>query len=247
MAVTENFNRVVKIQVLWLGKLIGCLSVMLAAVTVTAPQDKTSISGNPNGIRIGERLDKSKPSVFLSYAGEEIVDENCSLKKQPSYLLRLRNNTVHAINVDATYSTTSRVGILTLLDGSKAPSLPDGTRVTLCYEAESILTLTSSSTNGEIRTEIPTQREVPQSPVYCRCVWSQQRTRREDDYPGAWIPSGSSMIFAVPKQYLADGLKIFTIFNYDWEFESGKLRPNEPHHQVFFYSTELRSRSAVRP
>jgi hypothetical protein len=212
-------------------------TVIVASVTIILAQNQ-AIAG------FGDRLDKNKPSVFLSYDGEEVVDEDCSLKKEPSYRLRLTNNTARPINVDANYNSDSRTIALTLPNMMKATGLPDRTRVSLCYQAEPILIVASSSNNGELWKDIPKEQQTPELPVYCRCVWSQQRSRRDDDYAGAWIPSGSSVIFTVPKRYLVKGLKIYTIFNYDWEFDGGKLRADEPHHQVFFYSTDLPVKTA---
>lgn len=183
---------------------------------------------NPN-------LDKTKPSVYLSFVATETVDEDCSLKKVSAYRLALHNNTSRPINISANYSATDATK-LRLTDGTLADALPDGKFVTLCYDVESVPSFASKVENGRIQMEIPVRRTPPEVVFYCTCAFEQQRDRR-NDYPGVWIAPGNSVQFAVPQEYLKGDLKIYTLYSYESEFESGKLRANEPHHQVFFYAS----------
>lgn len=49
------------------------------------------------------------------------------------------------------------------------------------------------------------------------------------------LQSGSSLLFAVPREHLADELSIKIQFNYEWE----KTTENNPSHLVFFNSTNI--------
>jgi hypothetical protein len=183
-------------------------------------------------------LDKNRPSVYLSFVSAAAVDEDCSLKKVAAYRLALHNNTSRPINVQATYSANEPTTKLRLLDGSVVDSLPDGKLVRLCYEVETVPSFTSKVENGRIQMEIPVRPAAPEVIFYCTCAFEQQRDRR-NDYQGVWVAPGNTIQFAVPQEYLKGQLKIYTLFNYESEFEGGKLRANEPHHQVYFYASDV--------
>jgi len=183
-------------------------------------------------------VDKNKPSVYLSYVSEAVIEEDCSLKKRSAYRLALHNNTSKPINIPAGYAASAPTVNLRLSNGTNVKGLPEGSFVRLCYEVDSVPTFTSKVEKGRVWTEIPVRPTPPEVIFYCSCAFEQQKERR-DDYEGLWIASGSSVVFAVPKEFLADGLKIYTLYNYEWEFENGKLRNNEPHHQAYFYASDI--------
>ena len=53
------------------------------------------------------------------------------------------------------------------------------------------------------------------------------------------IPSGSSIVFSLPREHLATGLAIYVNYNFEWEVERGRIRSGEPKHRVSFYSYDL--------
>lgn len=219
--------------------LFGILLSLFALIVVTS-EAQTNGSRSSSNTLLNKGIEKDKPSIYLSYVGAGSINENCSLKKQPTYQLKLHNNSPYPININANYNGNFPTTDLKLSDGTKGISLPDGSKVTdICYQAEPILKMDSSYENGKIAIEIPIERSIPAIPITCRCVWSQQRTRRYDAYPGVWIPSGSSIVFDVPQQFLEKDLKIYTLFNFEWEFKDGLIQYDEPHHQVYFYSSDI--------
>ncbi|HEX8737993.1 MAG TPA: hypothetical protein VF721_21855 [Pyrinomonadaceae bacterium] len=176
--------------------------------------------------------DKNKPSVYLSFDSQAVIDEACSSKKRAAYRLALHNNSTKPINVGAHFAASDPTDKITLGDGTIAKALPDKKFVRMCYDVEAVPYYTSKVDNTGIYDEILVRRATPEVTFYCSCAFQQQADRR---YDGVWIAPGKSILFAVPKEYLAEDLKIYTLFNYEFEFEGGKLRYNEPHHQVFFY------------
>jgi hypothetical protein len=60
-----------------------------------------------------------------------------------------------------------------------------------------------------------------------------------DVFSSSWLPSGSSVIFSVPREHLSKGLAIFVRFNYEWEYGSRTFRSDEPEHRAYFRSFDL--------
>ncbi len=198
-----------------------------------------------------KKIDYSKPSVYISFESTVRSREQCSLKdiktwkEQDSYRLRLQNNTSTPINVDSLSGAFDPLSgedmALVKTKGTKGQiydALPKGGKVRLCFQAESMISYESKKEGGSLETEIPVEREVPKLDFFCSCK-SQMSIDRAFNSKGLWIPSGSYVLFDIPQKYLTKDLKIYTLFNYEWEFEKTDLSYNEPHHQVFFYSSNI--------
>jgi hypothetical protein len=142
--------------------------------------------------------------------------------------LRLRNNSPWAIAISADGDfTPATLSKITLPDGGKVFALPNDSQVEVCYEAEVIPTM---SVDEYARVKVPNQPV----PAYS-CKWTAKRASGGN----AWIQPGHSIIFSLPKDFLGRGLKVYTVFNYEWEADHGQLKANEPTHQVYLYSTDL--------
>ncbi len=228
------------LAVVSVGKSLMFGSIFCLLLTVGFYEAQTDKSKPVSNRLLYRAMQEDKPSIYLSYVGVGSIDENCSLKKQNTYQLKLHNNSSYPININANYNVKSPALDLRLSDGTRTFRLLDGSKVSdVCYQAEPILKMESFYANGKLVTEEPVERSTPEIPITCRCVWSQQRTRRDDSYHGVWIPSGSSIIFDVPQQYFENDIKIYTLFNFEWEFENGLLRYNEPNHRVYFDSSDI--------
>lgn len=178
--------------------------------------------------------DRSKPSVYLSF--ERIGKSEPLLTKsayddQDHVFLRLRNNTRSPIAVDANYDVRLiKLVKFVLPDGSAATALPDGAEVKLCHEAVAM---------SLYRLDEYRDIKVPdQSNYLYNCARASGRSGPGDN----WIRPGESVVFGVPKVFLGPNLRIYTLFNYAWETERGYVKLDEPHHQVFYYSTDLINR-----
>lgn len=58
-------------------------------------------------------------------------------------------------------------------------------------------------------------------------------------YGAQKLDSGGSLIFSVPREHLAEGLAVYIIFSYEWEFHEGRPNRQEPEHRVYFTSYDL--------
>jgi hypothetical protein len=213
---------------------LSCIFVFI--VIAVAIMQETALSQS-NSVVI-KKIDANKPSVFISFDSNVTSFEQCSRKEQDSYRLRLYNNTSVPINIDAGYGADEPVIMVKGSNRENYKALPKAAKIRVCYQAESMITYESKAEKGSLTTEIPVEREVPKVDFYCSCK-SQMSADRAFNNKGLWIPSGSYVLFDVPRKYLSKELKIYTLFNYEWEFENTDLSYNEPHHQVFFYSSDI--------
>jgi hypothetical protein len=174
--------------------------------------------------------DKSKPSVYITFerlgGNKPLVKSNEDNSERIS--LRLQNNTSLplAVEADGEYTINTLLSI-TLSDGGKGYALPNGAEVEVCFEAEAMPQMTA-----EDFAKIKVPKQIPS---YYSCKWTVKRRGRGN----VWVLPGNSIVFSVPRDFLAKNLKIYTLFNYEWESENGQMKANEPQHQVFFYSTDL--------
>jgi len=204
-----------------------------------------NISFSQNDAISIKRIDANKPSVYISFDSKVHTIELCTLKKQDSYRLRLNNNTSTPINVDAlsgAFDPLSEEDMpLVKIKGANEQTydaLPKGGKVRLCYQVESMIVYESKKEGSSLYAEIPVERDVPKMDFFCTCK-AQKSKERAFNSKGLWIPAGGYILFDVPQKYLAKDLKIYTLFNYEWEFTKDGLGFNEPHHQVFFYSSDI--------
>ena len=202
----------------------------LFILTVVAFFAQNSYSQEKKANNADFQPDRKKPSVFITFersgGSKPLVTSNEDKSERIS--LRLRNNTSSPIAVDANWEISNFSPLpITLSDGGKGDAVPDGAEVEVCYESEAMPQMTAEEF---FKIQVPKQ-----IPSYYNCRWREQRSGKES----VWIPAGSSIVFSVPREFLAKNLKIYTLFNYESESENGRMNADEPHHQVYFYSTDL--------
>lgn len=194
-----------------------------------------------------KRTPDVKPSVYLSFerqGGRKPLFQ-CKGESQQGIWLRLHNNSSKPIAIAANYIVSEDKTVpLILTNGTQTKGFAESAEIQVCYEAEAIPVTTSRRTYNpksnvvNLEMGVPVEVKVPkQSPSYCSCKWSAERAR---DFQVSWVPAGSSVVFSVPREYLAQHLKIYTHFNYEWEIDRNMyVEINEPYHQVFFHDYEL--------
>jgi hypothetical protein len=65
-------------------------------------------------------------------------------------------------------------------------------------------------------------------------------TDPEGSCPRTFMESGKSVLFSVPREYLAEGLAIKVEFRYEWETDpDGFASDLEPKHFAYFYSSDV--------
>lgn len=200
-----------------------------------------------NKSQTSNHLLNDKPSVYLTYekSGERKSLVTQKYESNQGIWLRLHNNTLKPIAVHANYEV-DRVKTITLLlsNGIKAEGLANDSEVEICYQTEAMpVTITQQTYNPQskdiiITEEVPFEVKVPkQTPSYYSCQWSGLVNRK---FQVSWVASGNSIVFSVPREYLEKNLKIYTLYNYEWEIENstlkspGWVKSGEPNHQVFF-------------
>jgi hypothetical protein len=178
------------------------------------------------------------PSVFLTYDSQVKRDSRCSGEGGEQVILQLHNNTDSYINVNANFNAGLSSNILDetpfkLLDEADAKMLKSGSDVELCYEVEGVYNRRGYQKRKKFT---PPKRE----DVACSCSYISDL--KQIPYPervGYWIKPKEFIKFGVPLKFITKNMKIYTEFNYLWEFEDGELRYNEPRHRVYFYYSDM--------
>lgn len=198
--------------------IVLALTLSLSIVTATGQAIKTCPA------RSGTVLDKSKPTVYLTFEREG--------KRKPVYeglsgeaiWLRLHNNTAWPILIYTEgYYERAMFSTLRICGEVRDEGLRDGREVEPLYVVE------ATDDNAT----------VPKI----------DRGHRILD-PSVWLPSGRSLLFSVPREHLAKFLRVSVGFSYEWEWNrlvNGGLDRDsqEPLHTVSFRSQDLPAR--LRP
>lgn len=177
-------------------------------------------------------IDKTKPSVYLAY-NDAVEDKRENATKQQYVVLQLHNNTTVHINVGANFGVdlapTIENGTFKLPDKSYGTLLKSGSEVELCYDAEGLFVQQGYSIPK--KTKNPDIKDLRNS-----CFYRSNGKTVDAPYSmGYWIRPKDFVRFKVPASLLEENLKVFTEFNYPWEFENGRLIRNEPKHRAYFF------------
>ena len=158
-------------------------------------------------------LDPDLPSAYLRF---EQAGRRSPLRiKDPEegITFRFYNNTTMAV-VMCTYGVHIATVPLTLPNGEYVSGMRNGQQISLCYSVE------EDQGFGMYRT-LKTALTIHL-------------------FSYAWVPSGSSVLFFVPGDYLiGDNWRVSVDFSYDWEMTSRQFCqgcPSRVSHQVSFYS-----------
>ena len=182
------------------------------------------------------RLEKNLPSVYLKYDRTEDRKTRCTGEEGRHVVLQLHNNTNTNIDVGANFTTDLAPEIMEhgkTPEGTPITFLRSTSDVELCYDVESIFT--------QKRYEVPVRKSTPKRKnPYCSCAYRLNGKSIDRLFAvGYWVRSGDFIRFSVPERFLKKYFKVFTTFNYPWEFTSDHLGWNEPQHHVFFYYSDL--------
>lgn len=225
--------------------LIFLIIDLLASCSLTNAQKKID-----NGMTKDFKIDATKPSVFLTF--EKFGETKSKGSNTPTKVtfLKLHNNTIFPIAVDANFDTRFlQSETLTLSDGTAVPTIPDNSLVEVCFDVDVIPYTTSieveiknpdkRAKNG-IVAGMQRKKENPAENDKTTCFWRNAWKSDEfGDGDRIWIKPKQSFIFGVPSNYLEGNLKVSTLFSYEWEFSNGKLNFDEPKHKVYFYGSDV--------
>jgi len=223
-------------------KLFFLFTLILSLFGLTLSFNYTdSKKGLDKGMVKNFKIDATKPSIFLEFENfGEIIRENSNLPVKTVFL-RLHNNTNFPIAVDANFdSKILQSEKLVLSDGNTVKTIPDKSLVDVCFDIDVIPYTTSVEDKGKIISGVQLKKENPAENDKTTCFW--RNAWRGDEFGNGeriWIKPKQSIIFAVPKDYFKENLKVSTLFSYEWEFYDGKLNFDEPKHKVYFYGSDL--------
>lgn len=195
--------------------------------------------------RLGSQLPRkehSRPSVYLSFERAGPREPRSGVEARSGFWLRLHNNTARPIFVYADLDQGATVE-RELSPTHRLLFAKDGAEVRACYDVDAaptrisrVLPIKSSLPKAE--TEVPSRTDAPVSDPRTSCEWGVARNRSARI---PWLAAGESVVFSVPANFLSEGLRVSTMYSYDWEAdEFGYIRNDEPIHLVYFTHSQMR-------
>lgn len=218
------------------------MSKALSALLLLCAMAHTAIAQqNACATKDKVRLSKARPTVFITLESAGKGSPNSaqpttaggsaasatSGKASDSLKLRLHNNTRWAISfsTDILY-LGSKITPFRLCDGRSVLGLKDGTDVKIRYEVE--------AEQGEEMDET-SAGGVAYKPIKV----TAPVIHRSDVSSTSWLPPGRSIVFDVPRDYLARRLLVYVPFKYEWETGEKDSGTNEPQHRVYIRGSGL--------
>lgn len=204
-------------------------AILLSIFPMAAYSQQAQLSANKKKVL----LQDDRPTVYLTFEREGKREPIHPSESSQGIWLRLHNNTKWAINFCTLgLYLPPKVVPIYLADGASVLGLKDSVEVNMCHGVEELRRYeTRVWRKGEVN-----ERE------------SAKRSERQvgydtgDVFSSAWLPSGSSVLFSVPREHLSKNLAVFVRFNYEWEYGKGTVRSNEPEHRAYFRASDLAKR-----
>jgi hypothetical protein len=177
-------------------------------------------------------VSKEKPTVYLTFEKAGPRSAVYAAESDQGVWLRLHNNTKWAINIAtlSTYAVGEKTKLLHLIDGRSVFGLREGVEISPCHGVE-VVDRYESRKMPDGSVHINENVNVPDPPV--------GYNRGGHVSGSAWLSSGHSVIFSVPKEHLAKRLAIFASFRYEWETAERDYGAKEPEHRVYFRAADL--------
>jgi hypothetical protein len=166
----------------------------------------TVFSQNREGTVSAARVEPDKPTVYLSYVCQD----------EKNIQLRMNNNTIWHVYVEADKSYFPTKKPIQLQNGAKVYAIPNNEEIPVFYYAE------------RDQLEDVKRIKIPKLEYHFR-------------NGGGWLSSQDSVLFSVPIEHLRKGLKIYVEFSYEWEMSKSGDTRKEPEHRVYFRGGEIGS------
>ena len=204
--------------------LFGILFLINLAPVITAQRLSS-------GRKLAPRLSRNKPSVYISFLRYGKREPIHTGESNEGVWLRLHNNTRWPLVLLAqgaaghafALAKDEEVGLFVSVEEVPEPAL----RVIRAFEIP--LALPESLREKEVEKQqssmTPVEEQRNCSPPYvdsCHVCSSIK------------LAPGKSFVFSVPREILCKSLKIYIVFNYDWEGTG-----DEPEHRVYYYGSAL--------
>jgi hypothetical protein len=201
-------------------------AILLSVLLMASYSQQAQVAANKETVS----LTNDRPTVYLTFEREGKREPIHPSESNQGIWLRLHNNTKWAIN----FCTLSlyippKVAPVRLSDGRSVLGLNDGVEVSMCHGVEALK-------RYEIQLARKGERKKQES---IKGTDRQVGYDTGDVFSSAWLPSGSSVIFSVPREQLSKSLAVFVRFNYEWEYSNRTFRSDEPEHRVYFRASDL--------
>lgn len=176
-------------------------------------------------------ISNEKPTIYLTYEKIGPRKRIYAEESEQGIWLRLHNNTKWSINI-ATLSLYigEKTNLIRLSDGRNVFGLRDGVEISPRHGVE-VVDRYESRKMPDGSVHIDENVDVPNPPV--------GYNKGGHVSASAWLASGHSIIFSVPREHLAKRLAIFVSFKYEWETAERVDGSNEPEHRVWFRAADL--------
>jgi hypothetical protein len=176
-------------------------------------------------------ISNEQPTIYITFEKIGPRKRIYASESDQGIWLRLHNNTKWSINI-ATLSAYigEKTGLIRLGDGRNVIGLRDGVEISPRHGGE-VVDRYESRKMPDGSVHINENVDVPNSPV--------AYNKGGHVSGSAWLASGHSVIFSVPKEHLAKRLAIFVSFRYEWEVAEQGDENNEPEHRVWFRAADL--------
>ncbi len=232
-------------------KLSFIFALILSLIGLTISFNLTTAQNKTDNSMVKDfKVDITKPSVLLTFEKfGEVASKGSDIPIKVGFL-KLFNNTIFPIAVDANFDTRIlQSETLTLSNGTAVKTIPNNSLVEVCFDVDVIPYTTSiadknknsdKKVKNSIIAGIQLKKENPAENDKTTCFW--RNGWRADEFGNGdriWIKPNQSFVFSVPSDYLKDNLKVSALFSYEWEFNDGKLNFDEPKHKVYFYGSDI--------
>jgi hypothetical protein len=176
-------------------------------------------------------ISKASPTVYVTFERAGPRKGVYAEESEQGIWLRVHNNTKWAINIHTqSLYLGEKTELIRLGDGRSIFGLREGVEISPCHGVE-IVDRYESRKMPDGSVHINENVDVSDPPVgYCKGAHISA---------SAWLASGRSVIFSIPKEHLAKRLAIFVSFNYEWETTEKDDGSREPKHRVYFRAADL--------
>lgn len=207
-------------------------TMFLSALFMTSYPQQSQLAVSKEKVSVTN----DRPTVYLAFEREGKREPVHASESNQGIWLRLHNNSKWAIN----FCTPSlyippKVAPVRLPEGRGVLALVDGVEVSVCHGVEELKSYEWVLGRAGEAKKRKTTKDSTQQVGY----------DTGDVSSSAWLPSGSSIVFSVPREHLSKGLAIFVRFNYAWEYGERTFRSDEPEHRVYFRASDLLQKSSA--
>lgn len=183
------------------------------------------------GAQDATRIDVRKPHIYLSFERKGERKPVSVTESSNNIWLRFNNNSKWLVKVCVHSLFPVRHNTKTL-DGRTLLTLQNGSEVRLCYGVETYFSYKSTVSKTLGKNRLRGTKDKQDCPL---------NFYNDGNYGGeAWVPSGNSVVFSVPAEYLTESHAIYIKYSYEWDESEYSDEYRTPEHRVYFADFQLK-------